>query len=284
MPVKQKRIKTTRHTKNYLKVYAPYIPLLIILSFGMFLTLGGSFSKPKNQVLGVASDINKNSLLKETNKERSSNKLKSFEINDQLVKAAQSKAEDMVKQNYWSHQTPEGKEPWVFIDKTGYKYYKVAENLAYGFSSSNSTVSGWMNSPTHKANILDSSFTDVGFGIANSTNYQGHGPETIVVAMYGQPAPSKAVMASQNTEASNSTSKISYIQTLTGGKAPWSGFAAGILVGGLVVYLFVVHTKKVRRILRISEKFIVKHPLLDMTLLSLVALVVILSQTAGFIY
>lgn len=284
MPIKQKQIRSPRHTRNYLRVYAPYIPLLLILGFGLFLSLGGSFSKQEKQVLGVASDINVRSLLKETNKERTSHKLERLTDNTLLDRAAQTKAEDMAKQNYWSHKTPDGKEPWVFIDKTGYKYYKIAENLAYGFNSSNSTVAGWMNSTEHRENILDKDFSEVGFGIANSNNFQGQGPETIVVAMYGKPAPIKTTVSAQNNETPDSASKISYIQALTGGRAPWSGFVAGILIGGLVVYLLIARAKFIRRFLRISERFIVKHPLLDMTILALLALIVILSQTAGFIY
>ncbi len=284
MPIKQKQIRSPRHTRNYLRVYAPYIPLLLILGFGLFLSLGGSFSKQEKQVLGVASDINVRSLLKETNKERTSHKLERLTDNTLLDRAAQTKAEDMAKQNYWSHKTPDGKEPWVFIDKTGYKYYKIAENLAYGFNSSNSTVAGWMNSTEHRENILDKDFSEVGFGIANSNNFQGQGPETIVVAMYGKPAPIKATVSAQNNETPDSASKISYIQALTGGRAPWSGFVAGILIGGLIVYLLIARAKFIRRFLRISERFIVKHPLLDMTILALLALIVILSQTAGFIY
>src|SRR5690606_3424397 len=108
-------------------------------------------------------------------------------LNDKLNAAAQAKAEDMKARNYWSHNTPDGQEPWVFFDAQGYIYKKAGENLAYGFATSTETVTGWMNSPSHKANLLDGAFTEVGFGFANSENFVSTGNETIIVAMYAQP-------------------------------------------------------------------------------------------------
>jgi len=94
----------------------------------------------------------------------------------------------MVAQDYWAHDNPEGKTPWAFILAAGYNYETAGENLAYGFDTSEDTLTAWMNSPEHRANILNTTYTDVGFGIANSANFQGTGPETIVVAEYASPA------------------------------------------------------------------------------------------------
>lgn len=126
-------------------------------------------------------------MLSGTNSQRGANGQGSLSLNSQLNSAAQAKANDMASRNYWSHNTPEGQEPWIFVDAAGYKYLKAGENLAYGFTDSSGTITGWMNSPTHKANMLDSAFTEVGFGFANSADYNGSGPQTVVVAMYGKP-------------------------------------------------------------------------------------------------
>src|SRR5690606_34410957 len=120
-----------------------------------------------------------------TNTQRTANGLTGLTLNGQLNAAAQAKADDMAARDYWSHNTPEGDAPWVFIVNAGYQYQTAGENLAYGFLNSTATVKGWMDSPGHRANILNGSYKEVGFGIANSANYQGTGPETIVVAMYG---------------------------------------------------------------------------------------------------
>lgn len=282
MPVRQKSIRP-KHPKNYLKVYAPYLPLLLILGTGLYFSFGSSFKQPSPHVLSYATAMKSEGLLQKTNQERSTSNLEPLQQNELLAKAAQAKAQDMADRDYWSHQTPDGKEPWIFIDKTGYKYTKSAENLAYGFRTSDATIAGWMNSPDHRANILDAELKDVGFGVVNTPNYLNQGPETIVVAMYGKPAEKQAGPAVKVSTTGQSEAKISYLQAMTDGRAPWSGFAAGILVGSVIVYLLLTHNRKVRRLLRVSERFIIKHPLLDMTLIALVALIAVLSQTAGMI-
>ncbi len=139
-------------------------------------------------VLSYATAISTAGLHTAQNNQRAANGLAPLSVNTQLAVAAQNKANDMAARNYWSHNTPEGSPPWVFITNAGYSYQKAGENLAYGFNSSTEAVQGWMDSATHKANVLDSAYLNVGFGVANSADYQAHGEQTIVVAMYGQPS------------------------------------------------------------------------------------------------
>lgn len=142
----------------------------------------------QQNVLSYATNMSVSGLLQETNEERVAGGLGSLALNAQLNQAAQAKANDMAARDYWSHNTPEGNPPWVFIANAGYDYNTAGENLAYGFDSSTEAVIGWMNSPGHKANIMNTGYADVGFGIANAASYQGTGEQTIVVAMYGSPA------------------------------------------------------------------------------------------------
>lgn len=172
-----------KRSKKFHHVYLPYLPLVLSIIASVLLS---SWS-PLNATLAYATNLSHSGLLQATNSHRSSNGQASLALNSQLNSAAQAKANDMVARNYWSHNTPDGQEPWVFVNNAGYKYLKAGENLAYGFSDSTSTVNGWMNSASHKANMLDSSFQEVGFGFANSENFNGSGPETVVVAMYGKP-------------------------------------------------------------------------------------------------
>ena len=301
MPTKHKKVhhkghRDEKHTKRFLKAYAPYLPLLAIVGFGLFISIAGPFKKTNSDVLSYATNTTDPGLLDATNKERQDNGLQPLKYNVVLDKAAQAKAEDMASKNYWSHNTPDGKEPWVFFDDAGYKYYKAAENLAYGFGDSDSTVVGWMNSPSHRANVLDGELAEVGFGIVNVENYQNKGPETIVVAMYGLPpstpiatAPgikigtnNNAVFASSNTL--SQPKSISYAQMLTGGSAPWITFAVGLLIGLLVMYLTLKHTHNLVKTLRNGEKFILHHPLLDTTIIALLALATVVAQTAGVVH
>jgi hypothetical protein len=192
---KRRHGKHHKHSPDYHKAYWPYMPLAIIVGLGVVLnTFWGTI---QHAVLSYATDMTASGLLQETNEERTATGLSGLTLNAQLNQAAQAKADDMATRNYWSHNTPDGNEPWVFFTNAGYSYQTAGENLAYGFDSSSDAVVGWMNSPGHKANILNNTYKEVGFGIANSTDYQSTGPETIVVAMYASPRVASATASSQ---------------------------------------------------------------------------------------
>lgn len=172
-----------KRNKSFHDTYLPYLPMTLILFLSLFI----SGYSPQHSTLAYATEMSRQTLLNATNTQRSNFSRGSLALNNKLNSAAQAKADDMVSRNYWSHNTPDGQEPWVFINGVNYDYQKAGENLAYGFVSSSETINGWMNSPTHKENLLDSEFTEVGFGFANSDNFNNSGEETIVVAMYGKP-------------------------------------------------------------------------------------------------
>ncbi len=154
----------------------------IVLSQGVF----NLASAHEFRVLGYATNVGSGDLLSLTNANRANSGLKALTLNSTLSQAAQNKANHMIANNYWSHVAPDGTTPWYFFDQAGYSYSRAGENLAYGFTTSSGVVTGWMNSPSHAANILDSSFTEVGFGYANGAAFQG-GENTVVVALYAQP-------------------------------------------------------------------------------------------------
>ncbi len=288
MPLKQARRphhvthKKEKRSKHFLKVYAPYIPLLVIVSTGILLVshIGQSQNQP-GSVQSYATHTTDDGLLEHTNTQRLEQGIGALALNNSLGSAAQAKAEDMAAKNYWAHNTPEGKEPWMFISATNYSYIKAAENLAYGFNNSEDTVSGWMNSPGHRANLIDANVSEVGFGIVNTPNYKGEGPQTIVVAMYAQPSAVTPALATTNTASPES---ISYIQSVTNGKAPWSGFILGLVIGSIIMYFVVTHARQLRNAVRAGEKFVIKHPLFDITLVALAALAVIANSSIGTIY
>jgi uncharacterized protein YkwD len=126
-------------------------------------------------------------LLKITNIKREENKFGKLKINEKLNKSAQNKCEDMIEKNYWSHYSPNGDEPWVFVDRVGYIYNRSGENLAYGYASATSVINGWMNSPAHRENLLDPDFTEVGFGFCAGEDFNNSGKETVVVQHLGTP-------------------------------------------------------------------------------------------------
>ena len=157
--------------------------VVVLLSLAINNVLSGAH----RSVLGYATDMSIGSLLTDTNGQRTANGQTALSLNSLLNQAAQAKANDMASRDYWSHNTPDGQTPWTFITATGYSYQTAGENLAYGFTTAAATVDGWMNSPGHRANILNVAYREVGFGIVDIANYQSSGPQTLIVAMYAAP-------------------------------------------------------------------------------------------------
>ncbi len=114
-----------------------------------------------------------------------------------LAQAAQSKANDMLAKQYFAHNTPSGETPWTFIKAAGYSYVTAGENLAIDFTEAESIQSAWMNSPGHRANIMNKSFQEIGIGIAKGM-YNGH-QTTIVVQMFGTPIAQKVELPATPT-------------------------------------------------------------------------------------
>jgi hypothetical protein len=153
-----------------------------------------------------------------TNEERQIKKLDALTINPILNKAAEMKAEDMAKNGYFAHTSPEGKTPWYWLAQVGYRYQYAGENLAINFSDSKDVTNAWMNSPTHRANIVKDKYTEVGTGIATGI-YEGK--ETVFVAqVYANPLTidnviPKVVKNIEKDKLSVTTPKIKVITTST---------------------------------------------------------------------
>lgn len=121
-----------------------------------------------------------------TNDDRKKEDLGALKVNPTLVAAAQAKANDMAKKGYFAHDTPDGKNSWYWFKEAGYSFAYAGENLAVDFTDSEDVVEAWMDSPTHRANILDGRFTEIGIATAVGT-YKGQ-KAIFVVQMFGTPA------------------------------------------------------------------------------------------------
>ncbi len=183
-----KHIFTPHHTNNH----RPKLlhPVGIAFLIGLILVISSAIEifktvSPKGFVLGYASNITIEQVLELTNQERTNTGLQPLTLNPQLSAAAVEKANHMFSNNYWDHISPDGTTPWFFIKGQGYRYSVAGENLARDFDSSTPMVKAWMESPTHKANIIHNKFTDTGIAVVNG---QLDGFETtLVVQMFGQP-------------------------------------------------------------------------------------------------
>ena len=156
--------------------------IIIMASQVMFSFIGKSIPG----VLGLASSISVEELIILTNKQRIENGLPELTINPKLNQAATQKAADMIQKNYWSHTSPEGKTPWSFIKKVDYQYLYAGENLARDFFDSQSVVAAWMDSPTHRDNILSSRYQEIGMVVINDV-FQGQ-ETALVVQLFGTKA------------------------------------------------------------------------------------------------
>lgn len=134
-----------------------------------------------------------------TNIDRASNELISLKVNPILQRAAQLKADDMAAKGYFAHQSPEGFSPWHWFGEAGYSFAYAGENLAVRFSDSADVERAWMNSPAHRANILNSHFTEIGIATAKGLF---EGKETVfVVQMFGSPSSRKVAVLDTPPEA-----------------------------------------------------------------------------------
>ena len=125
-------------------------------------------------------------LIEQTNEERVADDLNGLVVNDTLVKVAQMKADDMAAKGYFAHNSPDGKTPWYWFKEAGYDYAAAGENLAVNFTDSKDVTNAWMHSPTHRANILNGNYTEIGIATAQGV-YKGRNV-IFVVQEFGRPA------------------------------------------------------------------------------------------------
>lgn len=170
-----------RARARLLKNSALFLYVLVLLFFQLYLYE----ASPK--ILGFATNIATSELYQLVNQERAKLGLPALARNTRLEQAAYHKAQDMFEKDYWAHYAPDGSTtPWQFILQAGYTYKYAGENLAKDFDTSESVVSAWMASASHRANIVNTNYKDFGLVAVNGTLL---GEETtLVVQMFGSVA------------------------------------------------------------------------------------------------
>ncbi|MDD5147085.1 MAG: CAP domain-containing protein [Candidatus Daviesbacteria bacterium] len=155
-----------------------YILIFILLQVSFSII---SYTKPG--ILGITSGVDQKKLIELTNVERQKAGFSPVLENDALNKAAALKAQNMFQENYWAHFSPSGKTPWDFMLGTGYKFTFAGENLAKNFYQSDDVVKAWMASPTHRDNLLNPKYKDIGIAVVDGVlNGQ---KTTLVVQEFG---------------------------------------------------------------------------------------------------
>jgi hypothetical protein len=139
-------------------------------------------------------------ILELTNADRAINNIGQLTLDPALSAAALAKAEDMLKNEYFSHYSPDGKKPWDWISRAAYPYLLVGENLAMDFSTAKSAHDALMQSPSHRKNILNGTYREVGLAIVTG-EFNGHTTNILVETFGSRKDASLAV----NTEAVTKT-------------------------------------------------------------------------------
>lgn len=110
-------------------------------------------------------------VVKLTNAERTKAGLAPFKMDDQLMAAAREKSQDMQSKKYFSHTSPTFGSPFDRMKALGITYKSAGENIAQGQRTPQEVVKAWMDSPGHRANILNAQFTHIGVGYVANGNY-----------------------------------------------------------------------------------------------------------------
>ena len=224
-----------------------HLPVLSAFIFFFLLaqTSLSLFALSKPAVLGYSSQISPGEIIELTNSEREKNSLAPLSLNSSLSEAAQRKAADMFAFDYWAHKSPSGREPWDFFQEVEYDYIYAGENLARDFSTPEAVVAAWMMSPTHKDNIINGQYQEIGVAVVNGTL---KGVETtLVVQLFGTPV---NLLSEEATPVASLDSKKEMSKSLS----PLlitkqvAIFILGVLLGALLVDKIVVERKKVARL------------------------------------
>lgn len=185
---------TPRPSNNHrAKVLHTSILSFLIVSLVAFQIILATIGHLNPQILAFASNINVSDLLRDTNAKRAFAGVGALSLSTELSNAAAGKARDMFENHYWAHISPDGKDPWIFITTAGYNYLFAGENLARDFGDSKAVVEAWMNSASHKENLLNAKFKDVGFAVVNGK--YGDNETTLVVQMFGARSSSAPTVA-----------------------------------------------------------------------------------------
>jgi hypothetical protein len=153
----------------------------LICFFLIFQLILSSLLILKPDVLGFAAQIAPERVIELTNQERAKAGAPALIYNSALTEAALRKAGDMFAFNYWAHNSPSGRDPWSFFLEVGYRYLYAGENLARDFANPEAVVAAWMASPTHRDNIINSKYKEIGVAVIDGTL---NGIETTLVVQH----------------------------------------------------------------------------------------------------
>lgn len=209
-------------------------------------------------ILGYSSEITAQKVLDLTNRERAKQDLVPLHFNQTLTNSALAKAQDMFANNYWAHHSPQGKSPWDFFQDSGYQYTVAGENLAKDFYDTESLVRAWMGSPTHRANIINDKYQDLGIGVVNGIL---NGVKTTLVVQHFA-TPLDAIITSADSSPQYTRLDFSDNQVLSESRANTEFTLSPLQVSrsvGLAMFAIIIV------VLLIDAYYVIRHPVQRLT-------------------
>lgn len=128
-------------------------------------------------------EANAKELIEMTNSYRANLNLNELIPNARLTQAAVNKAQNLLAEQYFSHTSPTGKKFSQWIKEVNYKYFYVGENLAIDFSNNQAIFQAWLDSPSHKENIIKPQYQEIGIAVLEG-KYKNK-PTAVVVQLFG---------------------------------------------------------------------------------------------------
>jgi len=151
--------------KNQVHIFATLLGVTLFSSMpvGIFTRDFSTFE------VAYAAPVTSGTLIELTNQARVEEGLEALVVSPLLTQSAQAKSNDMLEKNYFAHTSPEGLSPWYWFGQVGYDYIYAGENLAKNYATAEAMFEAWMNSPTHRANILSANYQEIGIAVASDS-------------------------------------------------------------------------------------------------------------------
>ena len=272
-------------TKNYGRVYWPYLPVLLIsilgISFGFFIVSQNHGSK--------TNQVNYSSLFISTNQYRLKNNLGPLAYNQNLATAAQLQANKIAITNSWTPLTSSQQPAFNLINEQNPNLSLLKENLAYDFQSSNSILSAWSNNNYLVSNLTNTNLNSVGFGIVNATNFMNLKDQKIVVAIFADDKTIPLAMAAKNNFSQGTISgdvkslAVIRLNTITNNDNIYELYSLAFLMLAIATILLTKHTYKVHKWIIKGKDLVISHPLIDISLIIVFIVLAGALQTTGYI-
>lgn len=238
-----------------------YSGILLTVKALIFILLFFTYPNPAE-----FSTITVNRIIELTNKERESYNLSILKHNSTLDLAAQKKVNDMLADNYFAHTSPTGVKPWQWFKEAGYNYTFAGENLAMNFVEAEDALKAWMDSPSHRDNIISPNYEDIGVAVAVGVI---NGQETtLVVQLFGKSyaqvagesfAPTSAPIESEKVAGPINLVEKAASQEVKLEKKSNSGLIAQIVYYGEKIFLIFLGFIILNLILTIMIRIEVQH-------------------------